>query len=125
MNDWSDHPAAPPVGMRLCGLDELPEVGGKEVIFQEGAARFRVVVLRHQGRVLAYVNGCKHFPGTPLNPNNVGNFLHPTDASLIRCGVHGALYRVESGECVRGDCIGEFLDPVPVTVRGDAVLIGG
>ncbi len=123
MATWSDHPAAPPRGFRLCNLDELPESGGKEIIFQEGKATLRLVVFQYRGRVIAYVNGCKHFVGTPLNPNRVGNFLHPDRPDLIRCGVHGALYRIEDGECVHGDCVGEFLDPVPVGIRDGAVVI--
>ncbi len=30
-------------------------------------------------------------------------------ASLIQCATHGALFLIESGECVAGPCAGQFL----------------
>ena len=121
---WSDRQSAPTPGTPICRLAALPEVGGKEFVFQRQEKPFRLVVFRHQGQVFAYVNGCKHFSGTPLNPNNIGNFLDPKEPALIRCGVHGALFRLETGECIRGDCEGEFLDAVPVCVREGQLIVG-
>ncbi len=108
--------------MRICSLDELPAVGGVERVVETENGPLRLVLFRHEGGVVAYVNGCKHFTGTPLNPNGVGNFLHPKDSNLIRCGVHGALYRLANGACVEGECDGKGLDRVAVTVRDGYVI---
>lgn len=111
-------------GTRLCSLDELPVVGGLERVVETEKGPLRLVLFRHEGGVVAYVNGCKHFVGTPLNPNGIGNFLHPKDSSLIRCGVHGALYRVATGACVEGECDGNGLDRVQVTINDGHVTTG-
>ena len=124
MVKWSKQPSAPAPGTAICRLAALPEVGGREFIFQRQEKPFRLVVFQYFGKVFAYVNGCKHFSGTPLNPNNIGNFLDHDNPALIRCGVHGALFRVETGECIRGDCKGEFLDTVPVYGRDGQLFVG-
>ncbi|MBF0154979.1 MAG: Rieske 2Fe-2S domain-containing protein [Magnetococcales bacterium] len=120
---WNLHPSAPPPGTVLCRLDELAEHGGKEFVFGEEKRPFRMFVLEHRGVIRAYVNSCTHFEGTPLNPNNVGNFLDKNNTSLIYCGVHGSRFDAETGACVSGDCDGVGLEPVPVTRRDDLVLI--
>lgn len=112
------------VGTRICTVADLPMTGGKEFKLPVNGTFLRLLVLQHANQVLAYINGCKHFIGTPLNPNGIGNFLHPTDPTLIRCGVHGALYHVATGACAHGECDGEGLDRVPLEVRDGQVLIG-
>jgi nitrite reductase/ring-hydroxylating ferredoxin subunit len=39
------------------------------------------------------------------------------------CSSHGALFRTHDGLCVSGPCKGSHLRPLPVEVRGDAVLL--
>jgi nitrite reductase/ring-hydroxylating ferredoxin subunit len=120
---WSDYPAAPTPGTFVCPLSELSENHGKEVVFNGDGNSFRLILFLSQGKIVAYINGCKHFIGTPLNPNGIGNFLHPTNTNLIRCGVHGATYKKESGECLSEDCEGASLDSVPVMLQGENVVI--
>ncbi|WP_372760662.1 Rieske (2Fe-2S) protein, partial [Litorivivens sp.] len=36
------------------------------------------------------------------------------DDSLIQCATHGALFVVETGECVAGPCMGDCLEAVPI-----------
>ncbi|MBF0447844.1 MAG: Rieske 2Fe-2S domain-containing protein [Magnetococcales bacterium] len=121
---WSDNPVAPKPGFILCHQDELSESSGKEFIFHTENQTFRMMVFLVEGRSIAYINSCKHFHGTPLNPNGVGNFLHPENASLIRCGVHGATYALKTGACLSEDCEGESLDPVPTSIIEGQVVIG-
>jgi len=54
----------------------------------------------------AYKNSCPH-TGAPLNwtPDQ---FL--TRAGLyIQCSIHGAMFKIETGECFAGPCSGKFL----------------
>lgn len=62
--------------------------------------------VRHQGQVYLYRNRCPH-RGIALNwqPDN---FLDPS-AGLIACAHHGALFLIESGECIAGPCEGDAL----------------
>ncbi|WP_407315017.1 Rieske (2Fe-2S) protein [Pseudomonas sp. nanlin1] len=69
-------------------------------------AGLHLLAVRRDGRVYAYRNRCPH-RGISLEwqPDQ---FLDDS-ASLIRCARHGALFLVESGECVAGPCAGEQL----------------
>ena len=101
---------------RLCNSDEL----------NEGSSRgFRVaghdlLLVRREGRVYAYRNRCPH-RGIPLEwqPDQ---FLDES-GSLIQCATHGALFLIESGECVAGPCAGEFLAALACQERDCAVWV--
>lgn len=86
----------------LCPSDQLAEDCGKgfEV---NGLSLFAV---KKRGRVYVYQNRCPHV-GLPLNwlPDQ---FLDP-DRELIQCSSHGALFRIDNGQCVAGPCPGRFL----------------
>ncbi|MDD1977736.1 MULTISPECIES: Rieske (2Fe-2S) protein [Pseudomonas] len=86
----------------LCLPAELAE-GHSRGFTVDGIA---VLAVRRAGRVYLYHNRCPH-RGIPLNwePDQ---FLDPS-ASLISCSRHGALFLIESGECVAGPCAGEHL----------------
>ncbi|TWC10639.1 MULTISPECIES: Rieske (2Fe-2S) protein [unclassified Pseudomonas] len=75
----------------------------------------KVLAVRRAGKVHVYLNRCPH-RGVPLEwqPDQ---FLD-TSASLIQCATHGALFLIESGECVAGPCAGQFL--VALDSREDA-----
>jgi nitrite reductase/ring-hydroxylating ferredoxin subunit len=76
--------------------------------------------VRRGDRVVAYRNHCPH-TGATLGwlP---GRFLDAY-GGLIQCGLHGALFLVETDECVRGPCLGRTLAPIVVPVRAGEVWI--
>ncbi|SEB49748.1 Ferredoxin subunit of nitrite reductase or a ring-hydroxylating dioxygenase [Pseudomonas saponiphila] len=89
----------------LCAGSELVEAGSRG--FQlEGLKLFAV---RRAGQAYVYANRCPH-RGVPLEwqPEQ---FLDPS-TSLIQCATHGALFLIESGECVAGPCAGQFLQAI-------------
>ncbi len=53
-----------------------------------------------------YRNICPHL-GTPLEWQE-NQFLDP-DGELLQCASHGALFLIESGECLSGPCAGDRL----------------
>ncbi|CAM3710143.1 hypothetical protein CCOS865_00619 [Pseudomonas reidholzensis] len=86
----------------LCASAHLAE-GHSRAFSVAGQALFGV---RRHGQVFLYRNRCPH-KGIPLNWTEEG-FLDDS-ASLIHCAQHGALFLIESGECVAGPCEGEQL----------------
>ncbi|WP_043089838.1 Rieske (2Fe-2S) protein, partial [Pseudomonas aeruginosa] len=70
----------------------------------------RLFAVRRDGRAYVYLNRCPH-RGIPLEWQPDA-FLDDS-ASLIRCASHGALFLIESGECVAGPCAGERLRALP------------
>jgi nitrite reductase/ring-hydroxylating ferredoxin subunit len=70
----------------------------------------KLLAVRREGVAYFYINHCPH-RGVPLEwqPHQ---FLDPS-ASLIQCATHGALFLIESGECVAGPCAGQSLTALP------------
>ena len=121
-DDWRQRPNAPGPGTRLCRLEKIPEGAGLEFKFGEGPDQFRMVVFRTGGNAWGYVNVCPHF-WLPLN-FQPEKFLI-SGPGRVMCSHHSAIFRFEDGFCVDGPVKGGHLDPVPVEVVGNSVIIGG
>lgn len=101
---------------RLCSSDELAE-GGSRGFTLSGTA---LLLVRREGQVYAYRNRCPH-RGIPLEwqPDQ---FLD-VSGSLIQCATHGALFVIESGECVAGPCAGQSLAALPCREQDGAIWV--
>jgi nitrite reductase/ring-hydroxylating ferredoxin subunit len=104
----------------ICPLHELPDPGAREFVRGEGDWPLRGFVVRRGSTVRAYVNHCPH-AGFPLNCQPDA-FLTP-EAPLILCAMHGALFDIETGECVAGPCAGLALRALPVRVERGYVML--
>ncbi|AYF90089.1 Rieske (2Fe-2S) protein [Pseudomonas sp. JS3066] len=100
----------------LCRPDELPE-GQSRGFVVDG---LNILLVRRNGQIHAYENRCPH-RGIPLEwtPDQ---FLDHS-GSLIQCATHGALFLIESGECVTGPCVGEVLEPVGIFEDADGIWL--
>jgi nitrite reductase/ring-hydroxylating ferredoxin subunit len=86
----------------VCGSGELVD-RGKAVLFDvvQHGQQLRAFVLRHDGRVVAYLNRCQHVPvEMDWLP---GEFLDAERENII-CSIHGATYRPDDGRCIGGPC---------------------
>ncbi|MEW6120792.1 MAG: Rieske 2Fe-2S domain-containing protein [Pseudomonadota bacterium] len=105
----------------ICASGQLQD-GGLGVRFEIG--RFGkpqpAFVVRHEGRVHAFLNQCGHVP-VELDWQE-GAFFDDSRLYLI-CATHGALYHPASGACVGGRCAGRGLIPVPVVERDGHVYV--
>ncbi|WP_395610530.1 Rieske (2Fe-2S) protein [Pseudomonas sp. B22129] len=70
----------------------------------------KLLAVRRGGVAYVYINRCPH-RGITLEwqPDR---FLDAS-ASLIQCATHGALFLIESGECIAGPCAGQHLTALP------------
>ena len=102
--------------IRLCAPNELTE--GQSRGF--AVAELKLLVVRREGQVYAYQNRCPH-RGIPLEwqPDQ---FLDHSN-SLIQCATHGALFLIESGECVAGPCSGQSLKALSCREDADGFWI--
>lgn len=100
----------------LCHSNEISE--GKSKGFQIGE-RFVFAVKKH-GRIYVYENSCPHL-GIQLEwqPDE---FLD-SEASLIQCSTHGALFKIEDGECLSGPCLGQSLIAVDFTINDEQLIV--
>ena len=109
---WHDLPHAPALGTVVCKLDTLPD--GQATMLTVGQdPGFKVLLLRSGEVAKAYVNRCAHF-GVPLAAKQEQLLFKPHLS--VSCNVHYARYRWADGVCESGDCEGEALLPIPVTV---------
>lgn len=111
---------APPPGTFLCKLDALDDPGAKGFTFGQGAGRFDMFLVRKDGAVYAYLNECPH---AHARLDNWPDKFLTLDETRIVCGVHAALFEIESGFCTSGPCTGRRLTSVPVEIAADGIRI--
>lgn len=79
-----------------------------------------IFVVRRGENLFFYRNSCPHL-GVELEW--VENQFLDTDESLIQCATHGALFVIDSGECVYGPCIGQKLEALAHEIKDGNVLV--
>ena len=99
----------------LCHTDDIAEGESKSLDLGEWHSFFAV---KRDDQIHVYRNSCPHL-GVELNWQE-DKFLD-MDGQLIQCFTHGALFTVESGECLAGPCQGEYLEKMPIEIRGGEV----
>ncbi len=105
--------------LRLCASAELVEKG-RALIWNvlQWREPARAFALRHDGRVVAYLNRCAHVPAEmDWLP---GEFLDSRQ-EFILCAIHGASYDTQTGRCVGGPCAGGSLIALRVEEQGGEV----
>ena len=98
----------------LCTIDDF-EDGSARGFNEDGRAGDCFFVIRKGERFFAYKNSCPHIDGSGLNWKKDA-YLSP-DRAHIRCSSHGALFDLETGEGVKGACIGLQLTPINIEIE--------
>ena len=98
-------------------VDDVPEDNSKGFSITDDLSIFAV---KKDGELFVYHNRCPHL-GIELEWNE-DEFLDSENA-LIQCCTHGALFIIESGECVAGPCVGDNLQALPFSVDGNTVNV--
>jgi len=100
----------------LCQLSDLADLQSIELEIDER----KLFAIRQDNQLYAYWNSCPHM-GIPLNWMP-GKFLD-LDGALLQCSAHGALFQINSGECIGGPCVGDHLTPIAFLQNGDQYFI--
>ncbi len=100
----------------LCLLSDLEEGSSRGFELADTA----IIAVKKQGQLYLYHNRCPHL-GVNLEwqPDQ---FLD-ADGQLIQCATHGALFLIDSGQCVQGPCLGQQLQPIDYQLQGEQVLV--
>ena len=121
--NWRELPGAPAAGTEVCRLSEVPHDNGLERRFGAAEPRFALVVFRHEGDVIGYLNRCPH-AGITLNFGDDVFCLYDSDGQRdLLCPHHSALFRLPLGVCHDGPCRGDRLTAVPLEVGEGIVRI--
>jgi nitrite reductase/ring-hydroxylating ferredoxin subunit len=102
----------------LCRLEDIPD--GHARGFLPLNRDDRVFAVRRGEQIRVYINSCPH-NWRPLDYAQ-DHFLS-ADRREIVCYAHGAHFSIDSGECIAGVCLGQFLIPVPARVDNGMILI--
>ncbi len=104
----------------VCRLADIPDGGSKGFEIGEGPQALVFFVARKGARIYAYENSCPH-TGGPLDwtPDR---FIDKQSGHLL-CATHGALFRVETGECLAGPCVGDRLRALRVSIDGEHIVL--
>lgn len=86
----------------LCAPEQLVEGQSRGFLI----AGVQLLAVRRNGRAYVYRNRCPH-RGLSLEWR-ADDFLDAS-GSLLQCAHHGALFLIESGECLTGPCAGQAL----------------
>tara|TARA_B100000780_G_scaffold216062_1_gene155387 strand:+ start:451 stop:810 length:360 start_codon:yes stop_codon:yes gene_type:complete len=97
----------------------------KSVELEEGQSKgftidgTNLFIVRHQGKVVAYVNSCPHRK-LPLEwiPDQFLDY----DKLFIYCATHGALFTIENGLCISGPCHQQSLISLQVEERDENIF---
>lgn len=103
----------------LCRVDEIADGDSKGFGPPAGGFTGLFAVRRGDGLVV-YRNSCPHL-GTPLEWS-ADRFLS-IDGRHIICSLHGAEFDIDTGECLRGPCAGDWLEAIDVTIVDGIVCV--
>lgn len=103
----------------LCALSDIPD-GGSKGVLPNARGRDQGFVVRRGAQVYGYVNNCPHYDRAPLGWKK-NEFLNGA-RDHIMCSAHGALFRIEDGQCTIGPCLGQALQPIAITIQDGMVL---
>ena len=101
----------------VCSIHDIEDDSAREFQVDDQP----VVIVKRDGQFHAYLNWCPHL-GIELNfmPDQ---FLDSDNQFLI-CANHGALFEIDSGDCLSGPCSGDALLAVPLEVREEQIWLG-
>lgn len=101
-------------------LAAIADPGSKGFELEEATANASFFIVRKAGQLHAYRNRCPH-TGAPLEW--VPDQFLDRDNAFIQCALHGALFKVEGGECVIGPCAGQSLIQLPLQEKQGRVWV--
>ncbi|MEH6626783.1 MAG: Rieske 2Fe-2S domain-containing protein [Motiliproteus sp.] len=100
----------------LCLINDIDE-GDARGFNLNGSA---IIAIKKQGELYLYQNSCPH---RGINLEWQPDKFLDADRQLIQCATHGALFLIDSGQCVQGPCLGEHLQAIEFSIDGDQVLV--
>ncbi len=104
----------------LCKTSDIEDPGSKSFELKIKRKTQSIFVVHKDGAFFAYYNKCPH-TGATLEWQE-DQFLD-LDKALIQCATHDALFMIDSGECIAGPCSGDSLQPLPLIIESDKILL--
>lgn len=102
--------------LELCQVQSIPEGASISIELKKSV----LFAVKKREQIFLYLNRCPHMH-VPLNwePDK---FLN-NSGDLIQCSTHGALFSIESGECLQGPCLGQSLQRIVYEIKDGNIYI--
>lgn len=107
---------------KICEIKSLAEGSAKEFLVKRDDFEKDAFLIHFKQGYYAYENSCPH-TGVSLNWQKEQFFSF--DGCFLQCSLHGALFEPNSGECIRGPCLGERLKAINILIENDVVYHSG
>ncbi|MDC3076165.1 Rieske (2Fe-2S) protein [Paracoccaceae bacterium] len=104
----------------IINSEELDELGALMVDLPQNSDGLKVLVIRFEGKVSAWINSCPH-DGRPLCRDPI--FLWEKKRKLLQCMNHQALFNANTGICEEGPCKGESLTGLITKEKNNQIII--
>ena len=101
-------------------IDEIPDCDSRGLTIEHAGLELKLLLVRQKNRIYCYRNRCPHMG---VNLDWVEHQFLDNSGELIQCATHGALFRIDSGDCISGPCYGQKLVSVKVEMGEDDFLI--
>ncbi|WP_352230817.1 Rieske 2Fe-2S domain-containing protein [Pseudomonas sp. NBRC 100443] len=98
---------------RICHIDDVLPGTSKGFRYSQ-FGKDDIFLVNKSGEIFGYRNSCPHWPGSTL-PVKKGQYLDG-ESRYIVCHGHGALFKIETGVCIRGPCLGGKLIALPIEI---------
>ena len=102
--------------LKLCAVEDIENPGSKGFRNEKG----HLFAVRRDDEVYVYENSCPHLG---INLEWHENQFLDMEKRLIQCATHGALFLMDTGECIAGPCPGDKLTAIPSEIRDGAVYL--
>jgi nitrite reductase/ring-hydroxylating ferredoxin subunit len=105
-----------PDKISLCRVDEIVEGSAKRFEIDKKS----IFIIHKGGDYFAYQNKCPHLQ---IELEWIPDQFLDADSGLIHCANHGALFLINTGECIAGPCLGEKLTEIEFTIENNVLEI--
>ena len=114
---------APCPGLELYDANKLDNHQAVNILIggTQSSPELNIILVKIDGQVRAFHNKCSHF-GVPLNVLPEYGFFSDNKKSLV-CQVHYARYSPEDGHCQKGDCDGNGLEKVEISLNENVIIL--
>jgi nitrite reductase/ring-hydroxylating ferredoxin subunit len=100
----------------LCQLDQIEEGSAKGFEIDDKP----IFAVHKDGEYFVYQNKCPHLQ---IELEWMPDQYLDKDGALIHCSTHGALFLIDSGECISGPCLGEKLTVIEHTIENNVLMV--
>lgn len=107
-------------GLVVAEAHEIAHATSRTFVLTCGTKKIDGFVVNFHGKFYAYVNRCCHIP---MRMDWIENEFFTRDKRLLICPTHGASYDPTTGLCLDGPCPGEYLETIPVSVKGGQIIV--